>query len=46
MTEFTELKRALIVYKSRILTVCHMPYFCQDIVTEEWDCTKWTTKII
>ena len=40
-----ELKRALKEYKGSILMVCHEPDFYQDIVTEEWDCTKWTTKV-
>ena len=40
-----ELKRALMEYKGSILMVCHEPDFYQDIVTEEWDCTKWTTKV-
>ncbi len=40
-----ELKRALREYKGSILMVCHEPDFYQDIVTEEWDCTRWTTKI-
>ena len=40
-----ELKRALMDYKGSILMVCHEPDFYQDIVTEEWDCTKWTTKV-
>ena len=31
--------------KGSILMVCHEPDFYQDIVTEEWDCTKWTTKV-
>lgn len=40
-----ELRRALIEYKGSILMVCHEPEFYQDIATQEWDCTKWTTKI-
>ena len=40
-----ELKRALKEYKGSILMVCHEPAFYEDIVTEEWDCTKWTTKV-
>ena len=40
-----ELKRALKEYKGSILMVCHEPDFYQDIVTEEWNCTKWTTKV-
>lgn len=38
-----ELKRALQDYKGSILLICHEPDFYQDIVTEVWDCTKWTT---
>ena len=40
-----ELKRALLEYKGSILMVCHEPEFYQDIATEIWDCTKWTTRI-
>lgn len=40
-----ELKRALKAYKGSILLVCHEPEFYQDIVTDVWDCSKWTTKI-
>ncbi|MEG2303872.1 MAG: ABC-F family ATP-binding cassette domain-containing protein [Lachnospiraceae bacterium] len=41
-----ELKRALQDYKGSILLICHEPEFYQDVVSEIWDCTKWTTKII
>ncbi len=41
-----ELKRALKEYKGSILMVCHEPEFYQDIATEVWDCTQWTTKVI
>ncbi len=41
-----ELKRALREYKGAILLICHEPDFYQDVVTQVWDCTKWTTKII
>ena len=41
-----ELKKALQEYKGSILLICHEPEFYQDIVSEAWDCTKWTTKII
>ena len=41
-----ELKRALIAYKGAILLICHEPEFYRDVVTEVWDCSKWTTKII
>lgn len=40
-----ELKRALTAYKGTILLICHEPEFYQDIVSEVWDCSKWTTKI-
>ena len=41
-----ELKRALLEYNGSVLMVCHEPEFYQDIVSEVWDCTKWTTKVI
>ena len=41
----TELLRALKDYKGSILMVCHEPEFYEDLATEVWDCTKWTTKI-
>lgn len=41
-----ELKRALKEYKGSILMVCHEPDFYEDIVTDVWDCSKWTTRII
>lgn len=40
-----ELKRALNEYKGSIIMVCHDPFFYEDIVTEVWDCTEWTTKV-
>ncbi|WMC94438.1 ABC-F family ATP-binding cassette domain-containing protein [Kineothrix sp. MB12-C1] len=40
-----ELKRALSAYKGSILLVCHEPEFYEGLVTDVWDCTKWTTKI-
>ncbi len=40
-----ELKRALQEYKGSVLLICHEPEFYRDVVTEVWDCTKWTTKI-
>ena len=40
-----ELKRALIAYKGSVLLICHEPEFYRDVVSEVWDCTKWTTKI-
>lgn len=42
----SELKHALQVYKGAILLICHEPEFYQDVVSDVWDCTKWTTKII
>lgn len=41
-----ELKRALKEYKGSILLICHEPEFYQDIVTDIWDCSSWTTKIL
>ncbi|MFV0465552.1 MAG: ABC-F family ATP-binding cassette domain-containing protein [Lachnospiraceae bacterium] len=41
-----ELKRALKVYKGSILMVCHEPDFYEEIATDVWDCSKWTTKIV
>ena len=41
-----ELKRALMAYKGAILLICHEPEFYRDVVTEVWDCSRWTTKII
>ena len=40
-----ELKRALKEYKGTILLICHEPEFYQDIVTDVWNCEKWTTKL-
>ncbi len=40
-----ELKRALQAYKGSILMVCHEPEFYEDLATDVWDCTKWTTKV-
>lgn len=40
-----ELKRALNEYKGSILMVCHDPFFYEDVATEVWDCTEWTTKV-
>ncbi|MEG2482935.1 MAG: ABC-F family ATP-binding cassette domain-containing protein, partial [Lachnospiraceae bacterium] len=40
-----ELKRSLQAYKGSILLICHEPEFYQDIVSDTWDCSKWTTKI-
>lgn len=41
-----ELKRALKEYRGTILLICHEPEFYQDIASEVWDCSKWTTKIL
>ena len=40
-----ELLRALKEYKGSILMVCHEPEFYQNLATQVWDCTKWTTKV-
>ncbi len=40
-----ELKRALTAYRGSILLVCHEPEFYEGLVTDVWDCTKWTTKV-
>ncbi|MDD6572923.1 MAG: ABC-F family ATP-binding cassette domain-containing protein [Thermoflexaceae bacterium] len=40
-----ELKRALKAYKGSIILICHEPEFYEDIVTDVWDCSKWSTKI-
>ncbi len=41
-----ELKRALSAYKGSILMVCHEPDFYEELATDVWDCSKWTTKIL
>ena len=41
-----ELKRALQEYKGSILLICHEPEFYQDVVSQVWDCSKWTTKVL
>ncbi len=41
-----ELKSALKEYKGSILLICHEPEFYSDIVTDVWDCSKWTTRLI
>lgn len=38
-----ELKRALMAYRGSILMVCHEPEFYEGLVTDVWDCSKWTT---
>jgi ATPase subunit of ABC transporter with duplicated ATPase domains len=40
-----ELKRALQEYKGSILMVCHEPDFYENLATDVWDCSKWSTKI-
>ena len=40
------LKRALIEYKGSILLICHEPEFYRDVVSQVWDCSKWTTKVL
>ena len=39
-----ELKRALKEYKGSILMVCHEPEFYEDLATEVWDCSQWSTR--
>lgn len=39
-----ELKRALKAFKGSILLICHEPEFYEDLVTNVWDCSKWSTK--
>ena len=41
-----ELHRALTEYRGSILMVCHEPEFYEDLVTDVWDCTKWTTRLV
>lgn len=38
-----ELKRALLDYRGSVLLICHEPEFYRDVVSEVWDCSKWTT---
>ena len=40
-----ELARALKAYKGSVLLICHEPEFYREVVSDVWDCTKWTTKI-
>lgn len=40
------LKKALLEYRGSVLLICHEPEFYRDVVSEIWNCTKWTTKII
>ena len=40
------LKQALIAYKGSILLICHEPEFYRDVVSQVWDCSKWTTKVL
>lgn len=39
-----ELKRALKEYKGSILMVCHEPEFYENLATEVWDCSQWSTR--
>ncbi|MDD3415166.1 MAG: ABC-F family ATP-binding cassette domain-containing protein [Lachnospiraceae bacterium] len=41
-----ELKRALKEYKGSLLLICHEPEFYRDVVTQVWDCSEWTTKVL
>lgn len=38
------LKKGLQAYKGAILLICHEPEFYKEIVTEIWNCEKWSTK--
>ena len=40
------LEQALIEYKGSILLICHEPEFYRDVVSQVWDCSKWTTKVL
>ena len=40
------LKEALKEYRGSVLLICHEPVFYQDVVSQVWDCSKWTTKIL
>ena len=40
------LKQALIEYKGSILLICYEPEFYRDVVSQVWDCSKWTTKVL
>ena len=40
------LKQALKEYRGSVLLICHEPEFYQDIVSDVWDCSRWTTKIL
>lgn len=40
------LKQSLLEYRGSILLICHEPEFYQNIVSQVWDCSKWTTKIL
>lgn len=41
-----ELKKALKEYKGSILMVCHEPDFYEDLASQIWDCSLWTTKLV
>ena len=40
------LKQSLLEYRGSILLICHEPEFYRDVVSQVWDCSKWTTKIL
>ena len=40
------LKEALKEYRGSVLLICHEPEFYQDVVSQVWDCSKWTTKVL
>ena len=37
---------ALQEYRGSILLICHEPEFYRDVVSQVWDCSKWTTKVL
>ena len=41
-----ELKKALKEFKGSVLMVCHEPEFYEDWVSDVWDLSKFTTKIV
>ncbi len=41
-----ELRRAIEAFKGTVLLVSHEPEFYEGIVTDVWDLTQWTTKIV
>ena len=37
--------RLLKEYRGSVLLICHEPEFYQDVVSQVWDCSKWTTRV-